>query len=86
MNEFEPLFTKVEAAIDAHPLLRRMIENPVHCSPTFKVTRLGYWIEIQVKREGSRKRASEICADGNTAAEAADKLIAGLDYWAEAIK
>jgi hypothetical protein len=91
-NDLNPVFCQVEDAIDAHPRLRRYYnENEDHTKilgePEISATRLGWTISIHVRLEGSRKvRPSKISGQGDTPQEAAAQLIAGLDYWAEAIK
>ena len=77
---FEPLFQKVEAAIDAHPQLLR-----VAVDPQFTVDRGGWSIKIRVKFKGSRRNAVEIHDEGETPEAAVERLVAGLDIWAKAI-
>lgn len=86
LNEYEALFARVEKAVDDHPLLCRITDNPILCQATLKVSRLGYAIDILVKRTKSRKRPMEITGHGDTAEEAAVSLIGALDHWAEALK
>jgi hypothetical protein len=84
--DLDALFSKVEAAVDAHGKLRRIHKDNPHFSPEFSVNRGGWSVEIWVKLEGSRKKPSQICGRGHTPNEAADHLIDSLDHWAEAIK
>jgi hypothetical protein len=86
--DLEPIFAKVEAAINAHPKLRRVgsLASKTLGQPEVTVSRLGCDVHIQVKLQGSRKRPSKINGTGETVEEAADKLISLLDLWAEAIK
>lgn len=80
--DFEPLFKKVEAAIDEHPKLDRVLGG----EPRFDIDRLGVTVKIRVALKGSRKRPSDISGTGDTTEEAVEKLITGLDHWAEAIR
>jgi hypothetical protein len=93
---FDDLFTRLEAAIDAHPLLARVglggkIVTPdtpvshIH-EPVMSVRRVGYTVRVLVKLKGSRKKPSEITGTGETAEAAIDHLITGLDYWAQALE
>ena len=93
---FDDLFTKLEKAIDAHPRLASVAiggklvtpETPashIH-EPTLHVSRGWYSIHVIVKLKGSRKKASELTGRGETAEEAVDHLITGLDHWAEALE
>ena len=84
--DFEPLFAMIEKAVDAHPKLDRLLNKAMPETATIKVSRYGFSAEITVKLNGSRKRPSEIMGAGDTAEEAAQKLVESLDYWAEAIK
>jgi hypothetical protein len=86
LNGFNDLFTQIENAVDAHQKLRRPTGIPVLRGATMQVNRLGFCAEIRVSLLGSRKRPSTIRAFGDTAAEATNKLIDGLDIWAEALK
>jgi len=81
--DFEPLFKKIETAIDSHPRLVRV--SGCVGEPEFSVTRLGYSVVIPVKVQGSRKKPSNINASGESFEEAADKLIEQLDLWAEVL-
>lgn len=89
---FETLFLKAEAAIELHPKLRggvREIGGEWGCYPELRVGRLGWTFQMTVALEGpkgSRKRPTDITADGDTPEVAVQKLIASLDYWAEAMK
>ena len=82
-SEYEPLFRKVEEAIDAHPRLRRGLRQGVDSTnPTFRVDRNGYTVEALVQLEGSRKGPSKVSGFGESAGEAVADLIGGLDHWA----
>ncbi len=81
--DFEHLFVSVEAAIDAHPHLKRV--PGIMGEPDLHVSRLGYTILIPVTLKGSRRKPIKISGDGNTAEEAAESLIDRLDHWAQAI-
>ena len=78
---FEPLFQKVEAAIDAHPNLTRVTLG----EPEFQVDRSGWSVRIRVALKGSRKKPSEIHAEGASPSEAVETLVTHLDIWAKAI-
>lgn len=79
----EPLYVTVEQAVDAHPRLRRV--PGILGEPEVRVSRLGWSVLIPVTLAGSRKKATTINGDGETLEAAAERLIAGLDNWAEAI-
>jgi hypothetical protein len=78
---FEPLFKKVEDAIDAHPKLSRVTLG----EPSFNVDRGGWSVKIRVALKGSRKKPTEVHGEGETPEEAVEKLVNGLDIWAKAI-
>jgi hypothetical protein len=79
----EPLFLRVEAAVDSHVALRRVPGSLGE--PELRLSRFGAQIEIRVKLIGSRKKPCTISGDGETPEQAADNLIARLDHWAQAI-
>lgn len=78
---FEPLFQKVEAAIDAHPKLERVTLG----EPGFNVDRGGWTVKIRVHLKGSRRKPTDINGSGDTPEEAVEKLVETLDIWAQAI-
>lgn len=84
-TEYEDLFIKLEAAVDAHPRLRRLPEQ-VTAEPEIRVSRYGYTAEIRAQLKGSRsKKGLLIHGDSEISASAAvDDLIASLDHWASA--
>jgi len=74
-------FARLEAAIDQHPLLKRIGE------PDCRVNRSGYSVRIQVKHMGSRKTKPDwIHEPGDSIEVACANLIQALDLWAQAIK
>lgn len=79
--DFEPLFQKVEAAVDEHPKLERVTLG----EPGFNVDRGGWTVKIRVHLKGSRKKATDIHGAGDTPEAAVEKLIGSLDIWAQAI-
>jgi hypothetical protein len=81
--DFEPLFQKAEATIDAHPRLCRIIGVT---NPTFRVDRDGYTLVLRVKLKDSRKRPTEVQGFGETPEEALDHLVSGLDHWAKVME
>lgn len=82
--EYDELFTKLEQAIDAHPVLCRLTDNPIMAEPEVRVSRLGYTVEIIVKVRGSRKRPHRISDNSEVSvADAIESLIGGLDIWAK---
>jgi hypothetical protein len=76
-----PLFATVEHAVDTHASLIRMPGNEA----SLTVSRYGWTMTVRVSLRGSRKKATPIHGDGDTAAEAAANLIHRLDIWAQAI-
>ena len=80
-GDFDALLRRIEAAIDAHPLLKR---DPFS-DPVFRISRLGVTAEVRVKRIGSRKKPTGITGTGDTVEEATNHLIDGLDIWAEVL-
>jgi len=80
MTALTPLFAAIEAAVDAHPRLRRSEHNN---EASMTVSRDGWTARISVK--GSNKKPHEISNTGATPEEAANKLIAGLDIWAQVL-
>lgn len=74
-------FSRLEAAIDEHPLLKRAGD------PDCLVNRLGYRVRVQVKHRHSRKLKPDwIHEPGDSLEAACDNLIGALDVWAQAIK
>ena len=85
-TDLNPIFCKVEEAIDAHPKLRRITkENPVMAEPEISASRFGWIVTIFVKLEGSRKKAFKISGQGESPQEAAEKLVSSLDFWVQAV-
>lgn len=80
--DFEPIFRRIEAAIDGHPTVCRITTY----DPRLSVDRLGCSVSAIVKIKGSRKKPTAINAHGDSFDEAVDSLIAGLDAWSEAIR
>jgi len=86
-SEYEDLFVRLEAAVDAHPRLRRMPQR-VDAEPEIRVSRYGYTAEIRVQLKGSRSKKGYL-AQGDSevsASEAVDDLIRSLDHWASALE
>lgn len=81
--DLEPLYQKLEAALDAHPGIKR-IEH-VGGEPRIEFSRSGVTVRVNVMVAPKRK-PQDIHNDGTTAAEAVDKLIGSLDFWVQAIK
>ena len=81
--DIELLFHKVEAAVEAHALLRRV--PGILGEPDLHMSRLGCTVLIPVTLKGSRKKPFRITGDGETPEQAADSLIARLDHWAQVI-
>lgn len=80
--------TKVEAAVDAHPGLRRRTFNVTPVNAWCRVDSDGFEILIDVLPANRRvRRHTEIGTNGSfsTPGEAADELIRCLDFWAQAI-
>lgn len=80
-QDLEPLFVKIENAIDEHPKLKRVMLG----EPKFSVDRGGWSASIRVALVASRKRPTEIHGEGETPEGAVQKLLDGLDIWAQAI-
>ena len=80
-GDFEELLRRIETAVDAHPLLKR---DPLS-DPVFRISRLGATAEVRVKLIGSRKKPTGITGTGDTAEEATNHLIDGLDLWAQVL-
>ncbi len=82
---FDDLFTKLEQAIDAHPAFVRLPAGDPSREPVMLVERGSFSVRIRVRVQRSRKKPSEIWGRGDTAEEAVDDLIAGLDPYAQAM-
>lgn len=80
--DLEPLYQKLEAALDAHPRIER-IKN-VMGEPCIEFSRSGVTARVKVMVAPKRK-PQEIQEHADTAPEAVDRLIKTLDFWAEAI-
>lgn len=78
----EPLYQKLEAALDAHPRIKR-IEN-VLGEVRIEFSRSGVTVSVHVLVAPKRK-AQLIHAYGDTAELAIDELIKALDFWVTAI-
>ena len=83
-GELEKVFARIEAAIDAHPKLKRA-EGWSGGDATLHLSRLGVTVRIKVKLKGSRRKPVEITGSGDSIELAADSFVNGLDVWAEVL-
>jgi hypothetical protein len=83
MDNLNGVFARIEAAIDAHPKLKRL--DSIVGEPEVVLSRFGATVRIRVKLNGSRRSVCPIHADGDSIESAADNLVRGLDVWAEVI-